>query len=136
MRLKRRETEIFSLSFLDCICCGFGAVILIFVLSIDSREKEKVDALASLRKILAGQLLDIAKLKNSKEDLYLKVAVRSAQTSEYYINGVQANAEQIAIIKKFKSNSKAKNQGLEKEITIRTIWLEGIEKSFLPDTVV
>ena len=67
--IRRRPTQIFSLAFLDCICCGFGAVILIFVLSIDSREKEKVDALASLRKILAGQLLDIAKLKNSKEDL-------------------------------------------------------------------
>ena len=37
MRLKRRETEIFTLSFLDCICCGFGAVILLLVLS-DSGE--------------------------------------------------------------------------------------------------
>ena len=67
--IRRRPTQIFSLAFLDCICCGFGAVILIFVLSIDSREKEKLDALASLRKIMAGQLLEIAKLKNSKEDL-------------------------------------------------------------------
>ncbi len=25
---RRRSVEIFSLSFLDCICCGFGAVIL------------------------------------------------------------------------------------------------------------
>ncbi len=24
---RRRETEVFSLAFLDCICCGFGAVI-------------------------------------------------------------------------------------------------------------
>jgi len=30
---KRRDIEVFSLSFLDCICCGFGAVILLFVLS-------------------------------------------------------------------------------------------------------
>ena len=35
---------------------------------------------------------------------------------------------QIETIKKFRSNSNAKNQGLEKEITIRTIWIEGIEK--------
>ena len=28
---KRRETEVFSLAFLDCICCGFGAVILMFM---------------------------------------------------------------------------------------------------------
>lgn len=33
MKLRRRETEIFTLSFLDCICCGFGAVILLLVLS-------------------------------------------------------------------------------------------------------
>ena len=30
---KRRNVEAFSLSFLDCICCGFGAIILLLVLS-------------------------------------------------------------------------------------------------------
>jgi len=29
----RRNIEIFSLSFLDCVCCGFGALILLLVLS-------------------------------------------------------------------------------------------------------
>jgi hypothetical protein len=33
MRKKRRDAEAFSLSFLDCICCGFGAIILLLVLS-------------------------------------------------------------------------------------------------------
>ena len=33
MKLRRRDIEVFSLSFLDCICCGFGAIILLFVLS-------------------------------------------------------------------------------------------------------
>jgi hypothetical protein len=33
MKKRRRDIEIFSLSFLDCICCGFGAIILMFVLS-------------------------------------------------------------------------------------------------------
>ena len=33
MRKRRRDIEVFSLSFLDCICCGFGAIILLFVLS-------------------------------------------------------------------------------------------------------
>lgn len=32
MTKRRRQTELFSLSFLDCICCGFGAVILLFVI--------------------------------------------------------------------------------------------------------
>jgi hypothetical protein len=33
MKLKRHGVEIFSLSFLDCICCGFGAIILLLVLT-------------------------------------------------------------------------------------------------------
>ncbi|MBT8370948.1 MAG: VWA domain-containing protein, partial [Deltaproteobacteria bacterium] len=33
MKTRRRDIEVFSLSFLDVICCGFGAIILLFVLS-------------------------------------------------------------------------------------------------------
>lgn len=37
IRHKRREAEIFSMSFMDCICCGFGAVLLIFILTTGRR---------------------------------------------------------------------------------------------------
>ena len=47
MRLPRRTVEIFSLSFLDCICCGFGAIILLLVLTQygqpDSEARQRVD---------------------------------------------------------------------------------------------
>jgi hypothetical protein len=33
VRQQRRDIETFSLSFLDCICCGFGALILLLVLT-------------------------------------------------------------------------------------------------------
>jgi hypothetical protein len=33
MARRRRSVEVFSLSFLDCICCGFGAIILLLVLT-------------------------------------------------------------------------------------------------------
>jgi hypothetical protein len=33
MKRSRRDVETFSLSFLDCICCGFGAIILLLVLA-------------------------------------------------------------------------------------------------------
>lgn len=32
--IRRRTIEVFSLSFLDCLCCGFGAILLIFLLTI------------------------------------------------------------------------------------------------------
>lgn len=37
---KRRDIEVFSLSFLDCICCGFGAIILLFVLTVGPIKKK------------------------------------------------------------------------------------------------
>jgi hypothetical protein len=33
VKLRRRDAEVFSLSFMDCICCGFGAIILLLVLT-------------------------------------------------------------------------------------------------------
>jgi hypothetical protein len=67
--IRRRPTSVFSLAFLDCICCGFGAIILIFVLSIDSSEKDRLQTLADLRKIMAAHLLEMGRLNISKEDL-------------------------------------------------------------------
>ena len=33
MKKRKREVDTFSLSFLDCICCGFGAIILLLVIT-------------------------------------------------------------------------------------------------------
>ena len=33
MRRRTRDFEVFSMSFLDTICCAFGAIILLFMLS-------------------------------------------------------------------------------------------------------
>jgi hypothetical protein len=67
--IRRRQTQVFSLAFLDCICCGFGAVILIFVLSVDAHEKEKMSTLQDLERAIAEQSASLNKLAASKEDL-------------------------------------------------------------------
>jgi len=57
----RRNIEVFSLSFLDCICCGFGAIILLLVLSrfnepaIEAAQQD----LDSLIAILEKELFEI-----------------------------------------------------------------------------
>ncbi len=54
MRRRRRNIEAFSLSFLDCICCGFGAIILLLVLSkiyepvIIEKTQQDLEALIAL----------------------------------------------------------------------------------------
>src|SRR3954452_20626993 len=53
--LRRRSVEVFSLSFLDCICCGFGAIILLLVLTEYARpakiEETRVNLQAQLRNL-------------------------------------------------------------------------------------
>ena len=59
---RRRNIEAFSLSFLDCICCGFGAIILLLVLSkiYEPVIIEKTqDDLQSLIALLQQELFDI-----------------------------------------------------------------------------
>ena len=40
---RRREFEIFTMSFLDAICCGFGSMILLFIVTRVS-EPQRLDA--------------------------------------------------------------------------------------------
>ena len=56
--IKRRPIEVFSLSFLDCLCCGFGAILLLFILSIGSgkagvESEIDVTTLQAMRRQLA-----------------------------------------------------------------------------------
>jgi len=62
MTKRRRNVDAFSLSFLDCICCGFGAIILLLVLSkiYEPMIIEKTqDDLESLIALLQQELFDI-----------------------------------------------------------------------------
>ncbi len=52
-RRERRPFEVFSLSFLDCICCGFGAIILLFVLNKMGEPAALEHSRQELRKLLA-----------------------------------------------------------------------------------
>ena len=51
--LRRRSVEVFSLAFLDCICCGFGAIILLLVLTEYQRpakiEESRINLQAQVR---------------------------------------------------------------------------------------
>ncbi len=66
---RRRQTQVFSLSFLDCICCGFGAIILMFVLNIGSRQKEKLEVLLELQRSLVEKAAALTRLQEAKVDV-------------------------------------------------------------------
>jgi hypothetical protein len=67
MAIKRRKTEIFSISFLDCICCGFGGVLLLFVLLAGKQQDAQERKLAEIQEVV-GQFEFDVKSRETKID--------------------------------------------------------------------
>lgn len=102
--MRRRRTDTFGLSFLDCICCGFGAVILFYVMmsaqgglrglhttdavkSEISRLQVQVDdgtrSLAQLRNALASAQSELAQASGSATRLTSEIVQQQTELSTY-----------------------------------------------------
>lgn len=83
MKNRRRQTEVFNLSFLDVISCGFGAIILLLVISKISEpqviEKSNVD-LSGLVMRLEEELYEI---RGETQILNRDLIARQEQLSEH-----------------------------------------------------
>ena len=80
--IKRRQIEVSSLSFLDCLCCGFGAILLLFILSIGSGKagvESEIDdpTLLAMRTQLAQLEADVA-----NKAALLEASINSKQTEQ------------------------------------------------------
>ncbi len=80
-RRRSREFDVFSMSFLDTICCAFGAIILLFVLSKYGEPK----ALEQAREDLAGRVAkmqdDMAEIRGRTEILNRELKARQIEVS-------------------------------------------------------
>jgi hypothetical protein len=101
---KRRAFEVFTLSFLDCICCGFGAVVLFYTIvqaQAGIEEVRRIDDLTGEVKKLEEQVLEgtknLVRLRNTLEKtdedasqaaarrarIQEELKIRREQSSEY-----------------------------------------------------
>lgn len=82
MAKKRRTFELFSLSFLDCICCGFGAMLLLFVLTIGMSARSRTSVVAKIQKMVSQLDADIVREKRQTVDIenLLKIRNEKLQT--------------------------------------------------------
>ena len=128
--IRRRQIEVFSLSFLDCLCCGFGAILLLFILSIGSGKagvESPIDekSLQNLRQQLTQVESDIVqktellnralnRQQTTEESQRLKSLIKKSESvlatlqQEFDIKqaqlsiGQKANAEANRILQSFK----------------------------------
>jgi len=87
MKRKKKSMEVFGLSFLDCICCGFGGVILLYTMTTmedgETREGVVSPARAEVNRIEQrmeeGERM-LAEIRNSLEDEKVKLAEIESET--------------------------------------------------------
>lgn len=69
MSRRSRKAEAFGLSFLDCICCGFGAIILLFIVSLGVQATETVKLKKVLENTVLQRQLKLADYQIAKDEL-------------------------------------------------------------------
>ena len=102
--MKRRPLNVFSLSFIDCICCGLGAVILLFVIvnarsavrrdqitqdlssEVDRLEREVLDGrkrMADLRNALEAAEQEIVDIRGTTRQIVPVLEARQEEIAHY-----------------------------------------------------
>ena len=87
---QRRNIEIFSLSFLDCVCCGFGALILLLVLSKTAEPVIFEEYTQNLESIVAKLQEELFEIRGETHILNRELVSKKQQISE--------EADKIAIL--------------------------------------
>lgn len=80
-RQKRRPPQIFSISFLDCICCGFGGVLLLFVLVAGKQRNAQEQQLAEIREVVGQYEFDVKSKEDRIEQIKLEADADTAENA-------------------------------------------------------
>ena len=93
----RREIEGISLSFLDVISCGFGAIILLLVLTKVFEPVVIEDTISNLEGYLAALQEELFDLRGEAKDINRKMIRKEDQQSEEIVRLLRLNAELSAL---------------------------------------
>ena len=128
---KRRAFEVFTLSFLDCICCGFGAVVLFYTIvqaQAGVEEVRRIDDLTGEVKKLEEEVLEgtknLVRLRNTLEKTdedATQAAARRARIAEE----LKVRREQSS---EFEGDTIAKREHINKLMADVKSLQEGIKK--------
>lgn len=107
--MKRRETST-SLSFLDCICCGFGAIILLFILAMGATATIIRESQDELERMLEARLAAFSSVQSVREQLSGELA-QTRRTIEDIIEEIE---ELVALISTLTERIAEEQAGKEK----------------------
>jgi hypothetical protein len=113
---KRREMAEFSLSFLDVICCGFGAVILLLMITKTVQPQIIEASTVNLEGLVAKLQEEVFKIRGETRILNRDLTARREQLSEY--------EERIAILRGRLASTRSSYDSLQVETNTNSVITE------------
>ncbi|BET68920.1 hypothetical protein ASA1KI_38380 [Opitutales bacterium ASA1] len=104
VRKRRGGFEVFSVSFLDCICCGFGAMLLLFVLTIGKQADERSTIVARIQVMISQLEADISREEKETDAVHDRLRIRNERidTERAKLETTKSNItsleEQLALV--------------------------------------
>ena len=103
MRKRRqRDITVFSLSFLDCISCGFGAVILLFVISLGSERLVLVQIRERLIQLFEEKSVELEEKKTQRDEIDIIIDEKNRNITQEQDTITNLNIDLETIIAKLK----------------------------------
>ena len=93
MRKKRRENEAFSISFLDVITCGFGAIILLLMIAKTGDSPILESAVESMQGIVRELQVQLFEIRGEAKILNRELDAKHEQRSEWELRVARLEAE-------------------------------------------
>ena len=139
---RKRDTNIFSLSFLDIMSCGFGAVILIYIIinhaTVTTSQKLNAQLLAEVKKFeieVKEETENLIILRNTAEAQKDEV-VTTEQLAIEVINTIRQLESELAIYNRpapaRTKASKRSNQNLRNLTSKPPIWKAALQRTKQP----
>lgn len=116
MPRKRREMAEFSLSFLDVICCGFGAVILLLMITKTVQPQIIEASTVNLEGLVADLQEQVFEIRGETRILNRDLNARKEQLSEY--------KDRIAILRGLLASTRSRYDSLQVETNTNSIITE------------
>lgn len=114
---RRRSTASSALAFMDCICCAFGAVLLLFILTAkthrqqqDELEAVSAGTIAELKEALESTQHELDKVdqalgKASRESVQLSELIQANNQKSQFEKAIQAVESQLAALNEQQADS-------------------------------
>ncbi|WP_221030535.1 hypothetical protein [Actomonas aquatica] len=116
----KRDSADFGLSFLDCICCGFGAIVLLFVITMGSANQMIQSLRDRLQEVTQQRLSRLEQLDAQEVEISRRaeIAEDKAEQAERRNTQLRSMVDELALqLAQLEAGQEAKMVELEKEKT-------------------